>query len=131
MNTASADQYIPSPCSIVSSWVHKNISIDNIIIVENDGCIHRLLSDFEYAKVMSNESPNPKTVCFDIKNRIFLIFDQDMLYFMPFKIHSGEKIIPSASTQFLSDNEFAKFWSSLSQIPGMLKAILRYTPNYD
>jgi len=81
--------------------------------VENNGYIYRLLSDIEYAKVMSNESPNPKTVCFDIKDRIFLMFDQDTPYFMPFKIHSGEKIIPSASTQFLSDNEFAKFQSSL------------------
>jgi len=49
-------------------------------------------------KAMSNKSVslNSKTVYFDIKDRVFLMFDQDMLYFILFKIHSGEKIIPSA-----------------------------------
>ena len=101
--------------------------------MENDGCIHGLLSDFEYAKAMSNESasPDPKTVRFDIKDRIFLMFDQGTPYFMPFEIHSGEKIIPPASTRPLSDDEFAKFWSGLSQLPGMPETILRYAPNHD
>ena len=98
MDTASTNQYIPSPCSVVSGQVHKDISIGNIIIVKNNGCIHRLLSDLEYMKAMSNKSVSldSRTVCFDIKDRVFLMFDQDMLYFIPFKIHSGEKIIPSA-----------------------------------
>ena len=82
---------------------------------------------------MSNESasPDPKTVCFDIKDRVFLTFDQGTPYFMPFEIHSGEKIISPASTRPLSDDEFIKFWSGLSQLPGMPKAILRYAPNHD
>ena len=101
--------------------------------MENDGCIHGLLSDFEYAKAISNESasPDPKTVRFDIKDRIFLMFDQGTPYFMPFEIHSGEKIIPPANTRPLSDDEFAKFWSGLSQLPGMPETILRYAPNHD
>ena len=100
--------------------------------MENDGCIHGLLSDFEYAKAMSNESasPDPKTVRFDIKDRIFLMFDQGTLYFMPMEIHRGRKYTP-ANTRPLSNDEFAKFSSGLSQLPRKPEAILRYAPNHN
>ena len=113
--------------------MHRDISIGNIIIVENNGCIRGLLSDFEYAKAMNNESasPDPKTVRFDIKDRFSLTFDQGTPYFMPFEIHSGEKIIPFADTEVLSDDEFAKVMSGLLQLPKMPEAILRYTSNHD
>ena len=101
--------------------------------MENNGCIRGLLSDFEYAKAMNNESasPDPKTVRFDIKDRFSLTFDQGTPYFMPFEIHSGEKIIPFADTEVLSDDEFAKVMSGLLQLPKMPEAILRYTSNHD
>jgi len=47
------------------------------------------------------------------------MFDKGIPYFMPFEIHSGEKIIPSANTRLLSDDEFARFRSGLPQFPGM------------
>ena len=100
--------------------------------MENNGCICGLLSDFEYAKAMNNESasPDPKTVRFDIKDRIFLTFDQGKPYFMPLEIHRGRKYT-TANTGLLSDDEFAKFRSRSSRLPEMPKAILRYASNHD
>ena len=114
--------------------MHRDISTGNIIIVENNGCIRGLLSDFEYAKAMDNESatPDPKTVRFDIKDRIFLTFDQGTPYFMPLEIHRGEKYLPPAYIGPQPTEEFKKrLRSGLSRLPRMPGAILRYTSNHD
>ena len=78
----------------LAKWVHRDISTGNIIVVEDDnGCIRGFLSDLEYARAMSNESSrsDPKTVCFDVKDRFCLIFVQGTPYFMPFEIHAGRR----------------------------------------
>ena len=114
--------------------MHRDISTGNTIIVENNGCIRGLLSDFEYAKAMDNESasPDPKTVRFDIKDRIFLTFDQGTPYFMPLEIHRGEKYLPPAYIGPQPTEEFKKrLRSGSSRLPRMPGAILRYTSNHD
>ena len=78
----------------LAKWVHRDISTGNIIVVEDDkGCVCGFLSDLEYAKAMSNESlsSDPKTVCFDVKDRSCLTFDQGTPYFIPLEIHAGKR----------------------------------------
>ena len=57
--------------------VHSDISSGNIIVVENNGRVRGFLSDFEYAKAMSNESASsdPKIVCFNVQDECCLTFD--------------------------------------------------------
>lgn len=54
--------------------MYKNLSTDNIIIVENNRYVQGFLSNFEYAKVSSNQSlsSDPKTVYFNTKDRCCL-----------------------------------------------------------
>jgi len=77
----------------LAGWVHRDISTGNIIVVEDNECIRGFLSDFEYAKAMSNQSScsDPKTVCFDVEDRCCLTFYQGTPYFMPLEIHRGER----------------------------------------
>jgi len=90
----------------LAGWVHRDISTGNIIVVENNGCIRGFLSDLEYAKAMNNESASsdPKTVCFGVKDRCCLIFDQGTPYFMPCEIHLCERYADQ-DTSSLSDEE--------------------------
>ena len=65
-------------------------------MVENDdGNVRGFLSDFEFAKEMNNEisSSDPKTVCFDAKDRCCLTLDQGTPYFMPWEIHRGKRYV--------------------------------------
>jgi len=103
--------------------------------VEDNGCIRGFLSDFEYAKAMSNQSSSsdPKTVCFDAENRCCLIFDQGTPYFMPLEIHRGERYAdspansPSLSVQERKQNAA----NALLHPPDLLITILRYNYHHD
>ena len=115
--------------------MHRDISTDNIIVVEDNGCIRGLLSDFEYAKAVSNQSASsdPKTVCFDVKDRCCLIFDQGTPYFMPLEIHRGERYARprrKASSQSYQERE-ENAAKALLHPPNLHITILRYNYNHD
>jgi len=64
----------------LAGWVHRDLSTGNIIVVENNGRVQ----GFEYAKATSNQSSSsdPKTYCFDVKDRCCLTFDHGTPYFI-------------------------------------------------
>ena len=119
----------------MAGWVHRDISTGNIIVVENNGCIRGFLSDFEYAKAMSNQSSSsdPKTVCFDTENRYCLTSDQGTPYFMPLEIHLGEKCAESpANSPFQSMQEIKQYVATtLLHPPNPPITILRYNYHHD
>ena len=113
--------------------MHRDISTGNIIVVENNGSICGFLSDLEYAKAMSTESANsdPKTVCFDVKDRCCLTFDQGTPYFMPLEIHHGERYAcspPNSPSQSIQERKQAAA-NALLYPPNL--PILRYNYNHD
>ena len=115
--------------------MHRDISTGNIIVVEDNGCICGFLSDFEYAKAMSNQSSSsdPKTVCFDAENRCCLTFDQGTPYFMPLEIHRGERYARprrKASSQSYQERE-ENAANALLHPPNLHITILRYNYNHD
>jgi len=92
------------------------------------------LSDFEYAKATSSQgsSSDPKTVCFDIKDRFFLTFDQGTPYFMPLEIYLGRKFVPDTRPRLWTVEEMKQdMHSDFFSLPNMPKGILRYTSNHD
>ena len=118
----------------LAGWVHRDISTGNIIVVESGGSLRGLLSDLEYAKATGTQgsSPDPKTVCFDVKYRFFLTFDQGTPYFMPLEIHRGKKFTSGPNARVWTLEELKNdIHSHLSQRPKLPKAILRYTSNHD
>ena len=115
--------------------MHRDISTGNIIVVEDNGCIRGFLSDFEYAKAMNNQSASsdPKTVCFDVKDRCCLTFDQGTPYFMPLEIHRGrryERPRGKASPQSVQERK-QNAANSLLHPPNLHITILRYSYNHD
>ena len=115
----------------LAGWVHRDISTGNIIVVENGGSLRGLVSDFEHAKATSTQgsSPDPKTVCFHVKNKFFLTFDQGTPYFMPLEIHLDQKYIPNPRLRTEERKESTR--SDVFSLPELPEAILRYTPNHD
>jgi len=111
--------------------VHRDISTGNIIVVEDNGCIRGFLSDFEYAKAMSNQSSSsdPKTICFDVKDRCCLIFYQGTPYFMPLDIHRGRRYADEYTKTPLSVEEEMQILRLPLSVPRI--AILRYNYHHD
>ena len=84
----------------------------------NDRSLCGFLSDFEYAKAISNESSSsdPKTVCSNVKDRYCLTFDQGTPYFMPLEIHLGKRYT-DLYTSSSSDEEEQNFLLPLAIPP--------------
>jgi len=123
----------------LAGWVHRDISTGNIIVVEDDdGGVRGFLSDLEYAKEMSNESSSsdPKTVCFNVKDRRCLTLDQGAPYFMPLEIHLGKMYANiSKNTQDWSRQEEEQDMAYLDNIllhrSNPPRTIVRYKYNHD
>jgi len=84
----------------------------------NDRSLCGFLSDFEYAKAISNESSSsdPKTVYSNVKDRYCLTFDWGTPYFMPLEIHLGKRYA-DLYTSSSSDEEEQNFLLPTPQIP--------------
>jgi len=111
----------------LAGWVHRDLSTGNIIVVENNGCVQ----GFEYAKATSNQSSSsdPKTVCFDVKDKCCLTFDQGTPYFMPLEIHRGRRYADGYMKTPLSLKEEMEILRLPLSVPRI--AILRYNYHHD
>ena len=83
---------------LLAKWVHRDISVGNIILVKNeDGKWIGRVSDPEYAREFDSTPSghkDPKTVIYISRYAAFVVakFLQGTLFFMPWEVHSRQRL---------------------------------------
>ena len=85
---------------LLAKWVHRDISVGNIILVEDEfGQWTGRVSDLEYARVFDSTPSghkDPKTVSWILRCVAFAVvnFLQGTPFFMPWEVHSRRRLRP-------------------------------------